>query len=301
MNSSLESRPWAAHALIPLIARYVRAKKSLLRTDSLPVSLSLCDGYLASVQRVRAGAARWPALHEIYNWEQPEHRGLWGLIERFWFSMPNCQALRNRYRIVVAAMLEASLGAAVRSDQEPVRILSLASGTSQSTFDALARLQKELPQTQLEVVCVDHDLSALRMAQKLSEDYGVAHCTTTSRMDALRLIATLRKGEAPWDHLFDVVEIVGLVDYLADETIVTLLSATMRLLCKTGGTIITSHIHPNKESSFLREVLDWDPVMRYRTLDEFVTLLTIAGFKEPLVRTEPHGIHTVAVLRSTGS
>jgi len=232
----------------------------------------LYDKHCPSVQRVRANAAKWEALDELYNY-QPREDGFYGKVSNFWMGIRNAQAVRNRFRVVVAILREAI---AERLRDGEVRILCLASGSTQSVIKAASTFPG------VRILAVDEDSEALRHAAMIASEIGVDL--------QLREADVLAPSDIIRDFRPHIIEVVGLMDYLTDRLVVGLLGR-IRRNCAHGALVLIAHIHPNPEQEFLREVVDW--VMFYRTAQEVQDLIERAGYHDIRLYPEPHGIHTV--------
>lgn len=270
------------------LGAYVQAKKALLRAMGWTprVNCLLVDGLSVNTRRVVEGAARWPALDATYNFRVAIgptvfHRA----ADVFWLRVRNAQAVRNRLKIAKVELAREIRTFAMSTDR-PVRILSLAAGTAQGVIEVMAELRPM--GIAVEAVLIDQDPTALAYARRLAEECDVAEAVTTINGDVLffdRLVD---------DATPDIVEMLGLMDYLPTKLAVALVRKIRRKL-PAGGVFLTCHVHPNAESYFLRHAINWD--MLYRRKDEFTAILTDGGFPPPRLITEPHGIHSVAVAR----
>lgn len=263
--------------LMEFFAQWVRLKKRIAGKQSVRTNLWCYDGASPELQRIREGAARWPALDVIYNWRKPSQKGINGWIEKFWLGMRNAQAVRNRYKIVKSLIRK---NAQKRlSDNGCVRILSLASGSAQSVFEATEGMKN------VHLILVDADQTALDHSRELAKKYDA----TSVEYHKLNVLS---KAALSGDFRPDIVEVVGLFDYLSPEAIATTLKR-IRAILPENGIVITGHIHPNMEQNFLKEVSDWDYRMKYRTLDELERIVCAGSFEQASYYREPHGIHTV--------
>lgn len=274
-----------------LIGAYAQAKKATRRALGYPqpaTNFWLVDGISAGSRRVKDGAARWQALDACYNFSgNGEGRNaVVRSIDKFWMCIRNAQAVRNRLKIARHELIVA-IEERARSNQ-PVRILSLAAGTAQGVIEAAARCRVRGIRT--EILLIDADDSALAHARALAAAHGIGECVTANRGDVLRF----DKNGALGGFRPDIVEMMGLIDYLSDEMIVLLIKRIRRLLTP-GGIFFTCHIHHNAEAYFLRHAVNWQ--MRYRSVGQLRALVEKGGFAQPRLLTERHRIHTIAVAR----
>jgi len=97
-------------------------------------------------------------------------------------------------------------------------------------------------------------------------------------------------GSVGWD----LIEIVGLLDYPDDEKVREILENAYKNL-KEDGSMIISNVAPNDEKEFLG-VIGW-PEMVYRTGDHLHSLTDDAGFTDVKLITEPTGFCNLVVAR----
>lgn len=279
---------WPYRMMIPLmnvIALYVQLKKYLLNIVGIKpeTNFNLVDGISINSRRVKDGSARWPALDACYNFVAGEGK-TWiaRTMDDFWMHVRNAQAVRNRLKIA-----KTELHTAIRALHRPgetVRILSLAAGTAQGVIEVMRECM--LREITVQALLVDLDPTALRHARDLANRAGVGENLETREGDVLFFNRVLNGFEP------DIIEMMGLTDYLKDKIAVALFKKIRRHL-KNGGYFLTCHVHPNGETFFLRHVVNWD--MIYRKLDEFEGILVDSGFLRTRFEAEPHGIHSVAI------
>jgi len=92
---------------------------------------------------------------------------------------------------------------------------------------------------------------------------------------------------------FNIVEIVGLLDYFDFNRAVKLMSMSRELM-NENGFIIIANVMPNKEQPFVHKT-GW-PAMFYRKPEEVRRLLIASGFTHSNdIITEPLKIHCVGI------
>jgi len=291
MMEALEHRVWVYRLALPfmtVIATYIHVKKSILRLAAIDPKINcwIVDGLSVNSRRVKEGSARWLALDTCYNFVSGTGRNAFvRKIDDFWMRVRNAQAVRNRLKIVKRELSLAIQAVSQTNADDCIRILSLAAGAAQGVIETAAQLKQR--GIRCEVLLVDSDPAALRYALKLAGEHGVADSVTVREGNVLffeREIGEFRP---------DIIEMIGLIDYLRDKILISLLKKIKRHL-KTGGIFLTGHIHPNPESYFIRHAVNWD--MIYRTQEQLEDLLVDGGFLGAKLYTEPHGIHSVAVV-----
>ena len=290
-----EHTVWPYRLALPFMvatALYVHLKKFFLSlSDQRPTTNCwYVDGLSENSCRVKEGSAKWQALDACYNFTHGEGRNwLIRTLDTFWMNVRNAQAVRNRLIIAREELCRTIINQANKSPKREVKILSLASGSAQAVIEALSELRRKR-NVQVRAMLVDQDESALRHAQNLARDHGVADLVETRLGDVLFFDRILGEFKP------DIIEMMGLMDYLRDKLAIQLVRKIRRHLPE-GGSFLTCHIHPNSESYFLRQVVDWK--MLYRTVGQFEDILVGGGFLDFSFRTELHKIHTVAVTTKT--
>jgi SAM-dependent methyltransferase len=267
------------HITKPLLA-LVRFTKSLEAREG---KQTFFDKLFPNAKIVRVKNRRHQSMDAIYNWEPGKGSGLRGAVENKMFTLRNCQALRNRYRLVVGT-LESEL--IKRVEQKEIKMLSVAAGSARAVFDACYGHRDKIHLLTL----FDNDPTAATAAEATASELGIpAKAVTGDAFQILEHTDSLKEQ--------DIIEVIGLIDYLDDHSVRRLFTDLKKLL-KKDGVIITSHIHPNEEIEFVRTVANWDASMQYRDAQAFALLLRSCGFRHAELIQEPHGIHTVAILEA---
>ncbi len=281
---------WLAIPFMNMSAKYVSFKRMIC--DLLGIQLNtnhlLFDGVSINGRKVKEGAAQWRALDVVYNFESGEGRNiLVRSVDWFWLHMRNAQAVRNRLIVVKRELAKAIGKVALRKNSdEPIKILSLAAGAAQGVIETV---QEYIScEYNIQVTLIDRDESALAHARALAKKHGIEKHVTTLTGDVVFFERFLEKDFTP-----DIIEMCGLLDYLRSSLALKLIKKIYRFLPK-NGLFLTCHAHTNAEAYFLKHVVNWD--MLYRSVDEFADLLENSGFSHLKLYTEPHRIHTVAVV-----
>jgi len=219
-------------------------------------------------------------MYTRYHRELFSRGFLQGIADLFWHhfvSQP--KALRNRLHIV-QSLLEQE----IRSRTEPIFILSIAGGSARSLVSTLTKLRSEHFPHSVRVVVLDKDETALEVGGRVAASAGVRDCfewVCGNANDAASLVQHTQ---------FDIVEIVGLLDYFDAKRTMRLLSA-LRSLMKTGGVLLAANVVPNEEQIFVHKT-GWPP-MQYRTANDFAHLIEKAAFAVRDTITEPLCVHTI--------
>lgn len=226
----------------------------------------------------------YKALELIYSYEclKLNENGIFDSIFSYlWESnMLNAYALRNRLKLVKKELKEIILK---KKAKQKIRILSLASGSARAIIETLAE-QKDID---IEARLVDLSRNALCYSRKLAEKYEVDDKINWFRANA----GDIEEFCENW--VPDIIEMVGLMDYLDKEEGTKIIRKIYKCL-NQNGTLITSNINNNPERRFVREIANWD--MIYRDPRQFSELLLKGGFNSRHCRIiyEPICIHAVA-------
>jgi SAM-dependent methyltransferase len=235
--------------------------------------------------------ASFRALEQAYTRDGVRFHGLeavddGGVARRFLECYLHARAARERRGVTTELLRNAILARLPLSSR--VEIASIASGSARCVIDAMRSVQPADVFARL----LDWDEEALAYSQKLACLARVDRMVQTIRGNVVRISEHL-SGKP-----IDVIEAVGILDYLDDPT-VRFFFQQVRDLLGPGGTLIAANIMPNEESAFLHSAVGWRP-MHYRTESSFAQLFLDAGFEVEncsLYRL-PLGVHCVAQART---
>lgn len=278
---------WIA-ALITLI------KKTFCKIAHIELTCNseLFDGAGPQCRAVKEGAKSWKALHVLYNgpFNHP--------VDRFWLlGLKNPRAVRNRLKVVVQQL--STEIEKILEKKDLVTIISLACGSAEAVIQAISSLGDN--KSRVKLILLDMAEDALNYARGECEKAGIDVVTIQS--DIMRLIVAVHGKHrlpklTPIINLLgqvDIVEMVGLLDYLNDDRAQDLFFAIKELLAP-GGMFITANVIPNPEIFFLRLCSDWE--MIYRQEHQLEKLCSKVF--QTTVYAEPLGIHAIAECRKQG-
>ncbi len=219
-----------------------------------------------------------------------------GIADFFWHQMiSQPKALRNRLT-VVRGLLTEELRRIIDvkgkgKDTEPISILSIAGGSSRSLIDSIVNLRNEGLDPKVIVTTLDKDESALAVGAKIASAAQVGECFRWVHGEASDLVSLFAR------QTFDIVEIVGLLDYLSVDRMKNLLERSKRVM-NPSGLLIIANVAPNSEIPFVNKT-GW-PAMYYRTPEELASILRKSGFSlsDNDIIVEPLGVHSIAVARA---
>jgi len=159
----------------------------------------------------------------------------------------------------------------IYSDRKQLSWLSIATGTGQPTFDAARLFDADVT-----FHLTDISSEALSFAKTIAEEYGVKkNKLHLSQLD-------LRKKKA-YEALLDeskpdIIEAMGLFEYLSDAEASQLIKRTLSR-AKKGSTMIFTNMHSDHpQLSTHKRGLGWPDVIP-RTPDEVLKIMTSAGVK----------------------
>ncbi len=282
------------HTLVtPPITSYVKNKKEkhFQKTNSrvLETNFFLFDG-LKRIKIVRENGGKAGALAIIYNfWETVTFFELFlptSWIEVFWASSLNCKSVRNRYKLIRSILSMAIYRRYEINGDKDINILEVAAGSSQVLIRTIAYMKRK--GIIIKAKLIDIDEKSLESARHLAERLGVLDQIETKTQNLFKYFSTEDDRRT-----FDIIEMVGIADYLTDEQKDFVYGSSYKKLHKNGF-LITANISDNPEREFIHTVADW-PDMIYRKEEEMVDFVVKAGFTKNLVFKEPLGVYVIAV------
>ena len=256
----------------------------------LPSKLS--GWLLQTFSSARGGSAdvkKWPttykALEVMYTYPDRRARGETSIFEYFWFYiLKNPQALRNRLLLTAQELTSAIKETAKRKPE--VCLMSLGSGSARAVMMALVGLNHRI-KTRVRLIDISRD--ALHYSRTLAEKMSVDVQIDFFRGDLWNVEKFCDENFQP-----DIIEMVGLLDYLPQEKAIKTIRKIYRVLT-LGGWLITCNIQPNFERPFLTKGVGWP--MIYRTPQETAKIVIEGGFSPFGLRVvcEPLKIHGLVI------
>ncbi len=254
--------------------------------NRLPRRLFVNSGKRA--ETVHKHATTHKALEVIYSFDNKLHfdKGILdGFFAYFWLKTNNAKALRNRLRLVKKE-LENAINSLNKKD---IRILNLASGSNRAVIEVAGRHKNNFD---FEVFAVDKNETAIEDAQKLALSFDIAHLLRGHKN-------TISEFLDRNDIKFDIIEMVGFLDYLEDKKVIQLFNKIHSVLIDKGF-FITGNIKDNPERKFVTEVVGW-PRLIFRSESDLIKLLMASSFKSEEINIiyEPQNIHGVVVCKKS--
>lgn len=232
-----------------------------------------------------ANAAAYKALEVMYTFPERKAKGKVNLTNIFWENfLDNARSIRNRLALVKKEIIDTICTVATK--KRTVHLLSVGSGSARPVLEAVALFNGQFS---VEVMLIERDKAAIEFSKTLAAEFHINHTTQLTEN-----FFRLERESAEFRP--DVVELVGLLDYLTEKQAIVLLKKVLQVLVP-GGYLIAGNIAPNPEAPFVAKGINW-PTMIYRTPQEFRNLLIEAGFPLTNIRItrEPLGIHTLAIV-----
>lgn len=241
---------------------------------------------IARVTRIYA--TNWRALDVLYNFPGYLQRsnGVQKFFNKFWLKLENARAIQNRGKIVRNVISE---NIKTRLNQfDKLKILSIASGSAQPLLEGIELIDKN-DQKKIDLVLLDNDKAGLDQSLILAKDMNV-QCNFSYINNKTTVLKEYFK-----DNTFDIIEMVGFLDYRPKDKAIELIEK-IRSLLKPGGCFLVCNILPNKEKFFLDWVLLWP--MIYRTKSEFQEILDNTSFKGCYeIIDEPLKVHIMSLCK----
>jgi ubiquinone/menaquinone biosynthesis C-methylase UbiE len=288
-SKDYEKNKWPYYLSLPLmwfLTIYVMFKKQVYKLLGLPkpkINTFFFDGIGLACRKVKEYATTWKAMEIIYNHIFPKKLLLWGALDEFYWRGMNCQALRNRYKLVKKEIYKAI---SEFPNEKEIKIISLASGAGQALIEVVAEFKKK--GIFIRSKLVDFDANALEHAKNIAKQYGVEDRIEYSQKDI--------DGNEDYFKNFNpnIVEMLGFLDYADQEKAINFVKKIYNIL-PNNGILITCNIAPNIEQYFLKWVIDWPMV--YRKEKDLSEIAKKSGFNNYRVVYEPMKIHGLLIAK----
>ncbi len=261
--------------------------------NSLPKSFKrLIEKSNKSAGEVIRNKTTYYALEVLYN--NGTRLNFRTYLENFfykiWFQTNNAKGVRNRLKKTKREIKINLLS--ILENKEKVRFLSIASGSARGIIEVLNELDYEL-QSKIEVVFLDKSIHALEYSKKLVNLKGLEKRVHFSWVNDTAGSYLRSLGE---DKKFDLIEMVGLLDYFPNEKVLQIFNHIFSVL-HDDGVLITANINDNRERRFVTNIIDWK--MIYRSGEEMMLLLKNSGFckKNIISYYEPLMIHSILIAK----
>ncbi len=195
-------------------------------------------------------------------------------------TMP--MALRNRRRLA-ARVLSWLID---RTDGRAPHVLCLGAGPGQTVIDALSAAERPATAT-----LIDLNPAAFDHGRRVAAEAGLADRITW-------VVGDVRHVERLVNRPVDIVEMLGLCEYLTDEQVEAVACSAARAM-PPGASVICNSLAPRHGTDrFFRRVFDLH--MRHRSPGHIERLLARAGLADFVSLPEPLGVYHVVVARKAG-
>lgn len=258
------------------------------------------------------------ALHPLYN---PE-------VETYTSGVPVCDEIRHWFRNLAdargirsrAAVMQRVLTAEALDRPGPHDWLSLACGAAQPVFSTIEEIAAAGGSTP-SVTLADLDSAALALARTYAADHHIDR-TSIRRLNVLdrrgfeRLPGRVPgiRNQSGWTDRFDMVDAVGLLEYLKPDDWVYAYNGVIRTRRKMAGAItflrnafatvrpgglllVGNMLDTHPELSFTMDVIQW-PHIQPRSIAEMTDLFSAAGLTGHVeVHLPSDGVYALYAIR----
>ena len=240
------------------------------------------------------------ALEALYDGDHPGHvdTPLKKVFYSLWMNSLNALGVRNRLSVVTREVTRDLQDKFERKPETVRHVLCLASGSGRSIIESLKILLENNAMTgPLTITFLDRDPEALRFCKAYFQE---ALPSTPENLkcfwieqDIDHFLALSGKKE----H-YDLVEMIGFLDYMPDSEIPPLLNRVYRILNPEDGLLICANILHNPEERTINRVFKWGLI--HRDPEGFLKLLRDSRFGSEgdlQVLVEPLRVHAIALSR----
>lgn len=242
-----------------------------------------------SADEVIEHATTHKALEVLYHHGHPhKSESLFQKVAHYiWFHSNNSRGVRNRLRLVKRELRAYFLK--LVEEHKDIEVLSIASGSARAVIESLAEA-RAVGQIKIGGIFLDKNPEAVSYSKELAHQALKDKHTLVWETDT---VGNFFKSHNP-ENRFDVVEMVGLLDYFDNEKTVQTFHSIKKAL-KPGGILVTANIVDNSERKFVTNAIGWG--MIYRSAEDLAFLLHEAGFAYENMKVfyEPLKVHTVIV------
>jgi hypothetical protein len=135
------------------------------------------------------------------------------------------KALRNRLKIVKKLLKESLLE--IQSEDE-IKILSLGGGSLRSILSAIAEINNPKLTAKIEIISVDNDARSAELIEKVKKELGLENIKIKIlNVDSFDFLKNIEKY---MQTKFDIVEVIGLIDYLKEDIVINKLNLIYNIM-----------------------------------------------------------------------
>lgn len=222
----------------------------------------------------RGYAGDYVTMEMIYENAPKGENPLGVFVDQWVLEKRMARAVRNYRKLLTKAIIDTYKE--WKSDQY-MPVTSLASGSAREVFDVFSAVDKP----KIKLTCTDIDPDVHTFAGAIAAEVGAVENTVFLQDNILKVIRGGGKSVLPLQQL---IYAVGLIDYLRDRQLVTLLNWACEHLLP-GGKVVIGQFHPSSpDKPFMDHVLDWS--LYYRSEDEMRALFARSKFSDARVNIE---------------
>ena len=245
-----------------------------------------------AVSDIVDNATNHKALEILYH--SGYKKGVKKMYERIshavWFNTNNSKGVRNRLKIVKHEISN-SVKQLNEAEKKTIHIVSIAAGSARAVLEALE--ENRTSDKDYFVTFIDKNPDALTYSKDLLQSMNI---NKMSNYQFKWINDTVNGFLDKNEEKFDIVEMVGLMDYFDDDRARTIFSKIYANLSQRG-VFITANINHNSEKPFVTRAIGWPMV--YRSAEHLARLVHEAGFPHTDVEVyyEPLKIHSIIIAR----
>ncbi len=254
--------------------------------NNLPTKLFLKTTKKA--QEVHQHATTYKALEIVYTFDNKINFNegiLKGLLLSFFQKTNNAKALRNRLRLVKKKIKE-SIDYFLSKNKKEIQILSLASGSNKAVLETVSILKDK---ANFKIFSVDKHLDAIEYSKSLAKSLNIYDFCEWYQDTISNFLKICKEN----NKKFDIIEMVGFLDYVEKDKAIYLFNEIFDIL-ENDGFFICGNIKDNKERKFITEVIKW-PGLIFRDEYDLLKILKNSKFKNSRYKIiyEPLKIHGI--------
>lgn len=245
------------------------------------------SGPNGDTKTVFRSVATHKALEVMYTYPERRERKETTISDDFWENfLSNARAVRNRLILVEKELRKVIGDISLRNNN--IKLLSLGSGSARAVFEVIKDNSHYV-----HLKLIDMSQQALDDGSKLIKNLNLdgSRIKIEFHKDYIQNLENYCVGFQP-----DAVEMVGLLDYFAENHAIDLIKKIYKALVP-GGYLITCNVVPNTESPFVTKGINWPLICRQP--EELAKLLIKGGFSPEnlTLKYEPFKIHCLAIAK----
>jgi extracellular factor (EF) 3-hydroxypalmitic acid methyl ester biosynthesis protein len=206
-------------------------------------------------------------------------------LHKYYINQAAARSVKNRAQYLLAKIKKFALTS--KSKSQPLRILSIASGSAFEIELFLKEWNPEYPKIQ--ITLFDQDLKALQYAQHKLREVMLSKNIVNIEIHYLHLaIKNLIVNGMPDENMYDFIYSAGLFDYFSDNVANACMKQLFKVLKPSGKLLIGNFDVSNPTKGIMEIVLDW--YLIYRTRDDLLRLAKLIT-DQVTVESEGEGLN----------